>query len=226
MQKALRSQKRDIIYSLCQYGMKDVWNWGHEVDANSWRTTGDIIDTWSSMRVIGFDQEHCAPFAQPGRFNDPDMLVVGQVGWGPNLHPTRLTPNEQYTHISLWAMLTSPLLLGCDLSKLDDFTLNLLTNDEVLNINQDALAKQAKRIKGDHTFQLFVKDLEDGSKAVGLFNLSEAPLKYTFQTEDLKLFGNYLFRDVWRQQDLVKKGKKLNTEIPPHGVVLLRISKI
>ncbi len=226
MQKALRSQKRDIIYSLCQYGMKDVWNWGHEVDANSWRTTGDIIDTWSSMRVIGFDQEHCAPFAQPGRFNDPDMLVVGQVGWGPNLHPTRLTPNEQYTHISLWALLTSPLLLGCDLSKLDEFTISLLSNDEVLDINQDALAKQAKRVKGDRSFQLFVKELEDGSKAVGLFNLSELPMPYTLKMEELNLVGNYVFRDVWRQKDLAKKGNTFSTEIPPHGVVLLKISKL
>jgi len=154
------------------------------------------------------------------------MLVVGQVGWGPNLHPTRLTPNEQYTHISLWALLTSPLLLGCDLSKLDEFTISLLSNDEVLDINQDALAKQAKRVKGDRSFQLFVKELEDGSKAVGLFNLSELPMPYTLKMEELNLVGNYVFRDVWRQKDLVKKGNTFSTEIPPHGVVLLKISKL
>jgi hypothetical protein len=225
MQKALRSQQRDIIYSLCQYGMKDVWNWGHEVDANSWRTTGDIIDTWSSMRVIGFDQEHCAPFAQPGRFNDPDMLVVGQLGWGPDIRPSRLTPHEQYTHISLWAMLTSPLLLGCDLSKLDEFTLNLLTNSEVLDINQDALGKQARRVKADHAYQVFVKELEDGSTAVGLFNLTENAMKKTFSVAEANLAGTYTFRDVWRQKDLAKKAGKLNVEIPPHGVVLLKLSK-
>ena len=86
------------------------------------------------MKTIGFSQVSNAPYAGPGHWNDPDMLVVGWVGWGPNLHPTNLTPDEQYTHISLWCLLSSPLLIGCDLTRLDDFTLNLLTNDEVLAI--------------------------------------------------------------------------------------------
>ncbi len=118
MGKFLTGQKRDIVFSLCQYGMSDVWNWGGSVSGNCWRTTGDITDTWRSMSGIGFKQDQAAPFAKPGNWNDPDMLIVGEVGWG-NLHPTRLATDEQYTHISLWCLLSAPLLIGCDMEKLD-----------------------------------------------------------------------------------------------------------
>jgi alpha-galactosidase len=128
MQEALMKQPRDIVYSLCQYGMGNVWQWGTEVGGNSWRTTGDINDSWNSMAGIGFNQAGKEQYAGPGHWNDPDMLVVGYVGWG-RLHPTKLTPNEQYTHVSLWSLLCSPLLIGCDMTKLDDFTLGLLCND-------------------------------------------------------------------------------------------------
>ena len=225
MKRALKSQKRDIVYSLCQYGWGDVWKWGHEVDGNLWRTTGDIIDTWNSMRVIGFDQERGAAYAKPGRWNDPDMLVVGNVGWGPSLHPTNLTPNEQYTHISAWAMLSAPLLLGCDLSTLDEFTLSLLSNDEILEINQDALGKQSKKVFGDDYFQVWVKDLEDGSKAIGLFNLSLESKKYELVLKQLGLDGKYTIRDLWRQKELGKGKEKIATEIPLHGVVMLKVTK-
>ncbi|MBW8864756.1 MAG: NPCBM/NEW2 domain-containing protein, partial [Verrucomicrobia bacterium] len=111
MGKYLREQNRDIVFSLCQYGMSDVWNWGGSVNGNCWRTTGDITDTWKSMSGIGFKQDKAAPLAKPGNWNDPDMLIVGEVGWG-KTHPTRLTADEQYTHISLWCLLSAPLLIG------------------------------------------------------------------------------------------------------------------
>ena len=142
MRRALNRVDRDIVFSLCQYGMGDVWKWGAEVGGNCWRTTGDIGDSWGSMAGIGFSQNGHEKYAGPGHWNDPDMLVVGMVGWG-DLHPTGLTPNEQYTHISLWCLLAAPLLIGCDMAQLDDFTLGLLTNDEVLEVNQDPLGKQA-----------------------------------------------------------------------------------
>ena len=137
---------RDIVYSLCQYGMGDVWTWGADVGGNCWRTTGDINDSWSSMSGIGFKQNGHEKYAGPGHWNDPDMLVVGKVGWGPSLHPTKLKPNEQLTHISLWCLLSSPLLIGCDMSSMDPFTLAVLTNDEAMDINQDPLGKPAGRI--------------------------------------------------------------------------------
>src|SRR6185437_3468969 len=146
-------------------------------------------DTWRSMSSNGFTQDKWAPYAGPGHWNDPDMLVVGQVGWGPRLHPTGLTPDEQYTHITLWCMLASPLLIGCDMTQLDDFTLSLLTNDEVLAVNQDPLGKQAARVAKNGDLELWAKDMEDGSKAVGLFNRSKAETKVTANWSDLGLTG-------------------------------------
>jgi len=224
MQAALAKQPRDILYSLCQYGWGNVWEWGTEVGGNSWRTTGDIVDTWSSMSGIGFKQAGHEKFAGPGHFNDPDMLVVGKVGWGPKLHPTRLTPNEQYTHISLWCLLASPLLIGCDMTQLDDFTLSLLTNDEVLEVNQDPLGRQAGRVLQNGKLEVWAKDMEDGSKAVGLFNRGLDEEVVTVNWSDLGLSGPQTVRDLWRQQDLGKMVDEFRAPVPRHGVVLVRIS--
>jgi hypothetical protein len=226
MGNALRSQKRDILFSLCQYGALDVWKWGPDVKASLWRTTGDIIDTWNSMRVIGFRQQASIPFTKPGAWADPDMLVVGRVGWGPNLHPSRLSPNEQYTHISLWSLLASPLLLGCDLENLDPFTLNLLTNDEVLDINQDPLGQQAAEVKGDDGTKFYVKKLENGDLAVGVFNLTESDATVEIKWEDLKLPGKYAVRDVWTQKDVKSNGLTWKGNVPLHGVQLFRLRKL
>jgi alpha-galactosidase len=218
----LRKQKRDIVFSLCQYGMADVWKWGTEIGGNCWRTTGDITDTWKSMSNIGFKQDPAAPFAGPGHWNDPDMLVVGQVGWG-KPHPTRLTPDEQYTHISLWCLLSAPLLIGCDLEKLDDFTLGLLTNDEVLAVDQDSLGKPATCVSSNGTLRVFAKDLDDGAKAVGLFNLGQEPVTGVANWTDLKLSGTQLVRDLWRQKDLGRFDREFTATVAPHGVVLIKI---
>jgi len=225
MGRFLRAQKRDIVYSLCQYGMADVWKWGASVNGNCWRTTGDITDTWRSMRNIGFRQDKAAPYAGPGHWNDPDMLIVGEVGWG-HLHPTRLTPDEQYTHISLWCLLSAPLLIGCDMEKLDDFTLNLLCNDEVLAIDQDALGKEAMCVASNGNTRVYAKDLEDGSKAVGLFNLGEAPVNATAHWSDLKISGSQTVRDLWRQKDLGQFENQFNSSVAPHGVVLVKIQPV
>ncbi len=223
MRGALDRQKRDIHYSLCQYGMGDVSKWGDQVGANSWRTTGDITDTWNSMSSIGFSQAGLEKYAQPGNWNDPDMLVVGQVGWGPALHATRLTPNEQYTHISLWSLLASPLLIGCDLTKLDDFTVNLLSNDEVLEVNQDELGKQAARISKNGNTEVWAKPMVDGSWAVGLFNLG--PHTNLIPLEPALVGGMSMMkiRDLWRQKDLSPVTGKKSFEVPRHGCLLLRI---
>ncbi|MFC1766181.1 NPCBM/NEW2 domain-containing protein, partial [Planctomycetota bacterium] len=173
MQNCLARVDRDIVYSLCQYGWGEVWQWGESVGGNCWRTTGDIVDTWGSMSSIGFGQAPYSVYAKPGHWNDPDMLVLGQLGWGPHLRTSRLTPNEQYTHMSLWCLLSAPLLLGCDLTQLDAFTLNLLTNDEVLAVNQDPLGRQAQRITQKDTQETWAKPMADGSLAIGLFNRGE-----------------------------------------------------
>ena len=223
MRDALDKAGRDIVYSLCQYGMGDVWKWGGQIGANSWRTTGDITDTWTSMSGIGFGQDVCAPYTAPSNFNDPDMLVVGRVGWGPSLHDSRLTPDEQYTHISLWSLLSSPLLIGCDMSQLDDFTLNLLTNDEVLAIDQDAMTSPAVRLWNNDSVQVWVKKLKDGSGAVGIFSLKANTAKVSIPLSALQLPAAVKVRDCWRQQDLGVAQGKLTATLPSHGVVLYKI---
>ena len=225
MGKALRAQPRDIMYSLCQYGLVNVSSWGAKVDGNCWRTTGDITDTWESMAGIGFGQAGLEQYAEPGRWNDPDMLVVGWVGWGPQLRETRLTPNEQYTHVSLWSLLAAPMLLGCDLTKLDEFTLSLLTNDEVLAINQDPLGHQAARVAQDQEAetQVWSRPLENGSLAVGLFNLGEMETKVSAKWADLKITGPRVVRDVWRQRDLGTRDGSFEATVPRHGGVLVTL---
>jgi alpha-galactosidase len=222
MDAALRQQDRDIVFSLCQYGMGDVWQWGAQVGGNCWRTTGDIGDSWSSMSGIGFNQNGHEKWAGPGHWNDPDMLILGKVGWG-HLHPTRLTPNEQYTHISLWCLLCSPLLIGADMSQLDPFTFNLLANDEVLAVNQDALGRQASRKTRDGETEVWAKDLSDGSKAVGLFNRGEGAAEVTVHWSDLGLSGQRQVRDLWRQKDAGQFADSFTATVPRHGVCLVRI---
>jgi alpha-galactosidase len=224
MEAALRKQERDIVFSLCQYGMGDVWEWGAQVGGNCWRTTGDIGDSWSSMSGIGFNQNGHEKFAGPGHWNDPDMLILGKVGWG-HLHPTRLTPNEQYTHISLWCLLCAPLLIGADMSQLDPFTFNLLANDEVLAVNQDALGRQASRKTRDGETEVWAKDLSDGFKAVGLFNRGEGEAKVTVHWSDLGLSGQRRVRDLWRQKDLGTFADSFTAQVPRHGVCLVRIGE-
>ena len=149
------------------------------------------------------------------------MLVVGWVGWGPRLHPSRLTPDEQYTHISLWCLLSAPLLIGCDIEPLDEFTLNLLTNDEVLAVNQDPLGRQATPVIIDSTIQVWSKPLSDGSRAFGVFNLGKGPRKYRIPLKALGLSGVVSLRDLWRQKDLGSFTGEAEVAVPPHGVELL-----
>ncbi|MCL5027824.1 MAG: NPCBM/NEW2 domain-containing protein [Bacteroidetes bacterium] len=241
MRSALDKVDRDIVYSLCQYGMGEVWKWGDSVGGNLWRTTGDINDSWSNMSGIGFNQAGHEKYSGPGHWNDPDMLVVGLVGWGPSLHPTRLTPDEQYTHISLWCLLDAPLLIGCDLSRIDKFTLSLLSNDEVLAVDQDPLGKQASRIFNESGKQIWSKDMFDGSKAVGLFytgvdNKAKDPADYfnwnkiptkekiTLTASELGITGKFKVRDLWRQRDLGTFKDKYTAEVPYHGVILIKVT--
>jgi alpha-galactosidase len=225
MRAALDKVDRDILFSFCQYGMGEVWKWGEKIGGNAWRTTGDITDSWNSMSKIGFNQAGQEQYAGPGHWNDPDMLVVGLVGWGPQLHPSRLNADEQYTHISLWSLLASPLLIGCDMTRLDAFTQNLLTNDEVIEINQDPLGKQAGRIFKEGGIEIWMKEMEGGSKAVGMFNRNSEPAKIKANWTVLGLKGKQVVRDAWRQKDLGQFTGEFSTDVAPHGVKLITIRK-
>lgn len=225
MQQYLRQQPRDIFYSMGQFALGDVWKWGPSIDANSWRTTLDITDTWESLYSIGFEQQaELWPYAGPGHWNDPDMLVVGKVGWSEDLRDSRLTPDEQYTHISLWALLAANMLIGCDLAQIDDFTFNLLCNNEVNAVNQDILGRQAKREIIDGDIQIWKRPLDDGSYAVGIFNVGTDNKTVDFRKYFSSLgIGNLKSaRDLWKQQDLDPDATEFF--IPNHGVKFLRIT--
>ena len=223
MHDALAAQSRDIVFSLCQYGSKDVWKWGHEVGGNLWRTTGDIEDTWRIVKEIIDSQNRSAPYAQPGHWNDPDMLVVGEVGWGGDLHPSRVTPDEQYTHISLWSLLAAPLLLGNELTHLDPFTKNLLTNDEVLAIDQDVLGHAAQRVYHQDDWDVWVRELADGRKAVGIFNFGKGFRRLNIAQLDPALALDAPMRDVWRQRPIGRLTREFEAAVPEHGVLLLTV---
>ncbi len=225
MGAALAAQPRDIVYSFCQYGMGDVWKWGAAAGGNSWRTTGDIEDNWGSLHSIYESQAGHEKYAGPGHWNDPDMLMVGIVGKG-SVHPTHLTPNEQILHISMWCLLSSPLLIGCDMTKLDPLTLALLTNDEALDINQDPLGKPAGRVSKDASDgEVWARPLFDGTHAVGLVNGDLEPHVLTVRWSDLGLPGSQPVRDLWLHKNVGAFSRSYSVEVPAHGAVLLKIGK-
>ena len=222
MQKFLREQPRDIFYSLCQYGMANVWEWGRFVDANSWRTTGDITDTWRSMYDIGFrKQAGLAEYAAPGHWNDHDMLIVGKVGWSSNLRDSQLTPDEQYTHITLWTLLASNMLIGCDIAQMDDFTIGLLCNNEVNAVNQDILGKQADRVSKDGDIEVWARPLSDGSQAIGIFNVGDEDQQFDIKKLAPNAASAGTIRDLWRQKDLTPS--ELVCTIPTHGCKYIKV---
>jgi len=227
MYQALRATGRDIVLSLSNNFSRTLFPIIGSVSpwAQSWRTTTDISDNWPHVsNDIGFSQGPWAADSRPGHFNDADMLVVGVVGgWSNHPHATRLTPDEQYTHISLWCLLSSPLLIGCDLEKMDPFTLGLLTNDEVLAIDQDSLGKAATQVAGQGDAKVYAKPLEDGSWAVGLFNTGPQPAQVTVRWSDLKLAAPQRVRDLWRQKDLGTFADQFAAIVASHGVVLVRV---
>ena len=229
MEAALRATGRDIVFSLSNNATNSllgekVWVAPH---ANLWRTNHDINDTWKALLRNGFDQDAWAPFQRPGHYNDHDMLVVGEVGWG-TPHPTRLTPDEQYTHISLWCLMSAPLILGAKLEELDAFTKSLLTNDEVLDIDQDSLGKLATVIPpkdaGEGNTRVYAKPLEDGTWEIGLFNLGPARAQVSVSWADVGVHGKQSVRDLWRQKDLGVFEEMFTTPVAAHGVRLIRIT--
>jgi alpha-galactosidase len=236
MSKALKQSGRDIFYSISNSApFENAQDWVRLT--NSYRTGPDIRDSWLSLYVSAFTLDKWSPYGGHGHWLDPDMMILGNVTTGTELHPTRLTPDEQYSHVSLFSLLAAPLLIGCPIEQLDPFTLNLLTNDEVIAINQDPLGKSARLVSDENGVQIWVKPLEDGSFAVGLFNVAdygktpesyfrwgdEMPKTFTFDFSKIGLKGNFKLRDVWRQKDLGNFKDVFKTEIRHHGVVLLQM---
>lgn len=238
MSAALRQSGRDIVFSLSNNApIEKVADWARV--AHLYRTGPDIKDSWTSLFLTTFSLDPWAASTGPGHWADPDMMIVGNVRIGPEFHPTRLTPDEQYSHVSLFSLLSAPMLIGCPIEQLDAFTLALLSNDEVIAINQDPLGRPARLRAESHGVQVWVKPLQDDSVAVGLFNIAnfgqtpetyfrwgdEAPAKFEFRFADVGLAGRWSVREVWPQKDLGSFDGSITTTIRHHGVVLLRLSK-
>jgi alpha-galactosidase len=213
MGDALLASGRPIVYSLCQYGRADVWKWGPDVGGNLWRTTGDIRDAWDSMTKIGFAQNDLAQWAKPGHWNDPDMLEVGNGS---------MTENEYKTHMSLWAILAAPLLAGNDLRSMTPAIHDILTNKEVIAIDQDKDGKQGRRVLQSGEQEIWIRDLASGAKAIGLFNRGDKDALVSFNWSDLGLKKPSNLRDVWSHSDLPNKQQTFSATVPAHGVVFLR----
>ena len=219
MYDALRNSGRDVIFSLSNN--MNITN-GATIGkiANSWRTTGDIKANWVSMSSKGFGQDKWRKYSTPGHWNDPDMLELGTA----ERNQPGLTPDEEYTHMSLWCLLCAPLLLANDMSTMDDFTKNLVMNDEVIAVSQDSLGDQAVQVAATADTKVYAKNMEDGSKAVGLFNTSSNGVQtVTVRWSDLKLSGEQNVRDLWRQKNLGKFGDQFSVQVAPHGAELVKV---
>jgi alpha-galactosidase len=215
MGDALLAAGRPIVFSLCQYGFADVWKWGPEVGGNLWRTTGDIGDSWDSISRIAFSQDKLAPYARPGHWNDPDMLEIG------NGH---MSDTEYRTHMSLWSMLAAPLIAGNDLRNMSASIHDILTNPEVIAIDQDKAGHQGRRVWQSGQQEVWTRPLTDGDTAVAVFNRASADAKVTFRWADAGISKNpSRIRDLWRHVDQNATGPGYSAEVPSHGVVLLRV---
>lgn len=235
MHDALQEVGRDILYCLSNEAPFD------EVEAwaelcNTWRTTCDIVDTWESISTIGFAQEKWRTHSGPGHWADPDALLVGQVGWGEGLRPTRLTLPEQMTHVTLWAMLSAPLIVSADPMQIDDLTLRLLCNDEVIAVDQDKFGKPAvcvrelRRTDPDGNLlghgTVYAKQLVDGSLAVGLFNRSNTNACLDVTWDELGISGSQQIRNLWTRNPLGEFKRKFEADVPPHGVCFVRLRAV
>lgn len=214
MRDALAKTGRPIVLSLCQYGWGNVWEWGQSVGGNLWRTTGDIEDNYDSMAKIGFGQAGLEKYAGPGHWNDPDMLEVGNGG---------MNEDEYRTHFSLWSVLAAPLIAGNDLTKMTPYTLELLTNREVIAVDQDPLGRQGYPVVQEGPFEIWMKPLADGSIVAGLFNRGKAADKMTLYFAHIGLAGEATVRDLWVKRDLGSFPDKYSVYVPAHGVVLVKV---
>lgn len=215
MHRALVNTHRPIVYSLCQYGVGDVWKWGPEVGGNLWRTTDDIRDNYRSMALIGFSQAGLEKYAGPGHWNDPDMLEIGNGG---------MNADQYRTQMSLWSMLAAPLLAGNDLSKMDATTKSILINKEVIAVDQDKLGIQGRRLGPP---QVWIKPLSGGAKAVAIFNYvtDDEAEPQTFYFKQAGFTGPVHVRDLWAHKDLGVLRDSYTVTVPQGGVVMLRIWK-
>ena len=230
MRDCLLAQDRDIVYSFCQYGIGRVWEWARDAGANCWRCWEDLKDLWPWMEMAlearNFGAENYWRYSGPGCWADPDMMLVGlQRSFG-STHPTYLTPNEQYTHVSLWAMVCSPLLIGTDLANLDPFTKSLLTNPMVIAISQDTLGSPARRIRHVDAESVWTRPLANGDIAVALVNRYPFAREIAVDFAELGISGEWYARDQWTHKCEGRQAVRYSARVPSHGTKLIRLREV
>ncbi len=232
MVEAVRKAGRPVVFNVCEWGKNRPWEWGSRIDGQSWRVTYDVVDAWhtdlDSNRGLGFmkavDQtEALGRFQRPGRWNDPDMLVVGLGGKG-FVKGGGCSHAEYRTHFGLWSLLSAPLLVACDLRNMDEETKATLTNCEVIAIDQDPLGVPACRVKKRGDVEIWQKLLHGGDVAVGLLNRGDKPTVIVARWRDLYLSGRYRVRDLWTGADLRVHDAAIEQEVGSHELALLRLS--
>ena len=226
MGSILKSLDRDIVFNLCQYGMGDVWKWGGEVGGHCWRTSGDLGLELDRIFEVALKNSEYWQYSKPGEWNDPDYIQIGFIGSAFHMGSPELSPMPaamQYAYMSLWSLMAAPLIYSGDMSKLDDFTLNVLCNPEVIEVDQDPLGECGRVIKRDNGNFLMIKNMEDGSKAVGLFNRGTTEAEMSVSWTELQVKGKQRVRDLWRQKGLGVFQQKFDAKVPPYGVVMVKI---
>lgn len=223
----LKSLDRDMVFNLCQYGMGDVWKWGGEVGGHCWRTSGDLGFELDRIFDVALKNSEHRQYSKPGEWNDPDYIQIGWIGSAHKQGIPELSPMPeamQYAYMSLWSLMAAPLIYSGDMSKLDEFTLNVLCNPEVIDVNQDPLGECGLVLKKSESCFLMVKNLADGSKAVGLFNRGKNAAEVEVNRAELKISGKQSVRDLWHRKDLGIYKEKYIAQVPAQGVVMIKIS--
>jgi alpha-galactosidase len=223
MSRALVASGRPIVFSICEWGSTKPWLWASGV-GQLWRATGDIQDCWDCSRSWGgMGVSHIVDlvadlysYAGPGRWNDPDMLEVGNGG---------MTAAEYRAHFGLWALMAAPLMAGNDLRSMTRETADILTNEEVIAVDQDPLGVQGRRVRDDGAREVWMKPLADGSRAVILFNRGSEPAEIQVSWDEIGLpRGKASVRDLWRKEDAGSFAGRYAGKAEPHGVVMIRVT--
>ncbi len=223
IRNALNATGRPIVLSICEWGTAKPWLWGEKVGGNLWRTTGDISDIWQGkdkhrrgvVDILDL-QDGLESYAGPGHWNDPDMLEVGNGG---------MTTDEYRAHFSLWAVLAAPLLAGNDLRDMKADTRDILSNKEVIAVDQDPLGRQGRRVRKDGELEVWAKQMQDGSRAVVLLNRDTSEREIAVSWEDIGYPGHLsaAVRDLWQAKDLGQFTGKFSARVAPHAVVMVTV---
>jgi alpha-galactosidase len=224
----LKKQNRDMVYNLCQYGMGDVWKWGGEAGGHCWRTAGDLGFELDRVFDVALKNSEHREYSKPGEWNDPDYIQIGWIGTARGMgQPSKIQMPAamQYSYMSLWSLMAAPLIYSGDMTKLDEFTLNVLCNPEIIEVNQDPLGECGRVIKRSDEQFLMIKILHDGTRAAGLFNRGSEPAEVSIDFAEMQVKGSQHVRDLWRHKDLGRYRDRFSAVVPSQGVVMVKIGR-